>query len=519
MTKVTLDSADQVSLSPFPPGYRGSGILMHVTSLPSPHGIGDVGPVAVAWVDRLHKAHQSWWQVLPLNPTGYGDSPYYCLSSFAGNELLVSPDWLLEEGLLSLGDCQHPPFPDTSVDYVAVTAYKHRLLDRAWTNFTAGSPPELRLAYEQFCHRHAPWLEDYALFRALRTRYGGAHLVDWPGELVRREATALAQVRGELARPIDRFRFAQFLLFRQCERLREYAHARGVYLIGDLPFFVSPDSSDVWTHPELFLLDNECRPRFVAGVPPDYFSSHGQLWGNPVYDWDELRRTGYRWCIDRFRALLAQVDLIRLDHFRGFAAAWHVPAGAATAENGEWVPGPGAEFFKAVYRELGVLPFIAEDLGVITPDVCELLDQFQLPGTRVLQFAFDSESDNPHLPHNYTPNTVVYTGTHDNTTTRAWFRALPRNQRLKVREYLKGHGSKSIDVVRESIRSLWSSAAALAVVPLQDVLNLGSEARMNLPGTAEGNWRWRSTEEMLSLQPFRWFRRLTETSNRGSAGR
>jgi 4-alpha-glucanotransferase len=285
-------------------------------------------------------------------------------------------------------------------------------------------------------------------------------------------------------------------------------------LIGDLPFFVSPDSSDVWANPEWFLLDEQLRPRFVAGVPPDYFSSEGQLWGNPVYDWEALRRSGYRWCIDRLRALLAHVDAIRLDHFRGFAAAWHVPAGSATARSGQWVPGPGTEFFTAVRKELGGLPFIAEDLGLITPDVYALRDQFQLPGTRVLQFAFDGHSDNPYLPENYVPNTVVYTGTHDNNTTRGWFEELPDSQRQTLWRYLRRPAGSNAEVAPELMRLAWSSAAALAMAPLQDLLNLGTEARMNIPGRAAGNWRWRCTEDILSPTAFQWLRDLTRTSNR-----
>ena len=379
------------------------------------------------------------------------------------------------------------------------------------------APPrvaELQVAFEQFCHDQAHWLEDYALFRVLKARHNGAYYLEWPAELVKRVPAALAQARRDLASQIDQVRFAQFLLFRQGERLKRHARAKGVHLIGDLPFFVSPDSSDVWANPELFLLDEQHRPRFVAGVPPDYFSSQGQLWGNPVYNWDALRRTGYRWCIDRLRALLAHVDVIRLDHFRGFAAAWHVPAGATTAQSGHWVPGPGADFFSAVQRELGVLPFIAEDLGLITPDVCALRDQFHVPGTRVLQFAFDGHSDNPYLPHNYVPNTVVYTGTHDNPTSRGWYEELPPYQRQNLWRYLKSPEGESGEVAWDLMRLAWSSVAALAVAPLQDLLNLGPEARMNVPGRAEGNWSWRCTEEMLSAADFHSLRDLTRSSNR-----
>jgi 4-alpha-glucanotransferase len=430
------DNSRGALLPPFPPGYRASGVLLHVSSLPSPYGIGDVGPAALAWVDRLHEAGQSWWQALPLGPTGYGNSPYQSLSSFAGNELLISPDGLIEDGLLRTSDCEGKSFSAASVDYDLVIPFKNRLFETAWTNFNGGARPDLRSNFDRFCHDRAHWLDDYTLFRALKAKYKGAYYLEWPAELVQRNPAAVTSARRDLAGHIDQVRFAQFLLFRQAD-LREHARAKGVRLIGDLPFFVSPDSSDVWANPELFLLDPRHRPRFVGGVPPDYFSAQGQLWGNPVYDWDALRRTGYRWCIDRLRALLAHVDAIRLDHFRGFAAAWHVPAGAPTAQSGRWVPGPGAEFFRAVQRELGTLPFIAEDLGVITPDVRALRDQFGVPGTRVLQFAFDGHSDNPYLPDNYIPNTVVYTGTHDNPTTRKWYEELPDAQRRALWSYLK----------------------------------------------------------------------------------
>ena len=390
------------------------------------------------------------------------------------------------------------------------------MLDKAWTNFTAGARPDLRPAYAQFCQEHACWLEDYALFRALKERYGGAHYLTWPAELIRRAPGALAQVRQELASQIDQVRLAQFLLFRQAARLKQHAHARGVRLIGDLPFFVSPDSSDVWANPELFLLDEQGRPRVVAGVPPDYFSAEGQLWGNPVYDWDALRRTGYRWWVDRLRALLAHVDVIRLDHFRAFAAAWHVPAGAPTAQSGRWVPGPGAEFFSAVQKELHELPFIAEDLGLITPDVHVLRDLFRLPGTRVLQFAFDGDADNPYLPSNYVTNTVVYSGTHDNPTTREWYEDLTEQQQQNFWSCLELSGGDSSEAAPALVSLAWSSIAALAIAPLQDVLNLGREARMNVPGRAEGNWRWRCTPQMLSGSAFEWLRALTATSNRSA---
>jgi 4-alpha-glucanotransferase len=501
------------TLPPFQPDYRASVMLLHVTSLPSPYGIGDLGPSALAWLDQLHEAGQGWWQALPLGPTGYGNSPYQSLSSFAGNGLLISPDDLMQEGLLT-SDFERPTFPVTTIDYDAVIAFKHQLLYQAWTEFAAGARKDLRADYEQFCHDEAHWLEDYALFRALKAKFNNTFYLEWPIELVRRTPAALAQARQDVGRQIDQVRFAQFLLFRQAKQLKDYAHAKGVRLIGDLPFFVSPDSSDVWANPELFLLDDNHRPRFVAGVPPDYFSAQGQLWGNPVYNWDALRQSGFRWCIDRLRALLVHVDVIRLDHFRGFAAAWHVPAGAPTAQTGQWEPGPGADFFSAVQRELGSLPFIAEDLGVITPDVSALRDSFHIPGTRVLQFGFDGHPDNPYLPQNFVHNTVAYTGTHDNDTTRGWYEALPDWQRHNFWNNLGRPGGEAHEAAWDLIRLAWSSPAALAIAPLQDVLNLGSDARMNVPGRADGNWRWRCTVDMLSAPAFQSLRELTETSHR-----
>ena len=509
-----IDDNYGAHLPPFPPEYRASGVLLHVTSLPSPYGIGDFGPAALRWIDLLHEAGQSWWQSLPMGPTGYGNSPYQPLSSFAENSLLISPDWLIEEGLLSRDDCAATFSSESSVDYDKVIPFKHRLLEQAWRNFIANPQPALKTAFEQFRQEHSHWLDDYALFRALKAAHNGAYYVDWPAELVRREPASLAQAKRDLVGEIHAVCFAQFLLFRQAARLKKHAHAKGIRLIGDLPFFVSPDSSDVWVNPELFLLDEDRRPRFVAGVPPDYFSSQGQLWGNPVYDWDALRSTGYRWCIDRMRALLTHVDAVRLDHFRGFAAAWHVPAEAATARSGHWVPGPGADFFHAVEAELGALPFIAEDLGMITPDVYALRDELHIPGTRVLQFAFDGSPDNPYLPRNYVPNTVVYTGTHDNPPSREWYEELPADQREHLWRCLERSPADGSDVAWNLVRLAWSSAAGLAMAPLQDLLNLGAEARMNVPGRAGDNWAWRSTDELLTGPYLQSLAKLTDSTRR-----
>ncbi len=509
-----MDTSNQDSkTSPFPLGYRASGLLLHVTSLPSPYGIGDLGASAFAWIDRLRESGQTWWQALPLGPTGYGNSPYQCLSSFVGNGLLISPDLLIEDGLLDTDECRGA-FSSTTTDYHVVIPFKHRLLEPVWRRFRAGARKDLIPAYEEFCHSRSAWLEDYALFRALKAKYNLVSYLEWPTELLQRAPSALGEAKRHLANEIDQIRLAQFLLFRQANRLKEYARASGVRLIGDLPFFVSPDSSDVWANPELFLLDEQRRPRFVGGVPPDYFSAQGQLWGNPVYDWSAHARTGYAWWIDRLRALLAHVDLIRLDHFRAFAAAWHVPAGARTAETGEWVPGPGADFFRVVQKELGSLPFIAEDLGLITPDVSELLDRFNIPGTRVLQFGFGGNLENHHLPNNYSTNTVAYTGTHDNATTREWFEQLPNRDKKSFWNYLKQPQGDVRNAAPEMIRLAWSSPAALAITPLQDLLNLGREGRMNVPGEASGNWRWRATPHMLSSPSFEWLRQLTSDMHR-----
>ena len=502
------------NIAPFPGGYRAAGLLLHVTSLPSRYGIGDLGPQAFAWIDRLHDAGQSWWQALPLGPTGYGNSPYQPLSSFAGNVLLISPDLLIDDGLLAPEDCL-TEFGPGPIDYDSVIPFKERLLETAWKRFREARSGSLLHEFEEFCFEHAAWLEDYALFHSLKRRYGGLSYLQWPTELVERRPGALAEGRRELRDAIDQARFAQFLLARQGEQLKNYAHSKGVSLIGDLPFFVSPDSSDVWTNPEFFLLDERRRPRFVAGVPPDYFSADGQLWGNPVYNWAALRATGYRWCIARCRTLLSHVDLIRLDHFRGFAASWNVPAGASTARSGLWECGPGAEFLETIQAESGGLSFIAEDLGLITEGVEALRDHFQIPGTRVLQFAFDGHEDNPHLPGNIPDNAVVYTGTHDNPTSREWFEELTDAQRQTLsNKYFNKIANGDTEPGPALMTLGWQCRAALAIAPLQDLLNLGRDARMNVPGHAAGNWRWRCTEAMLTDQPFACLRDLTARSER-----
>lgn len=466
---------------------RSSGVLLHPTSLPGPYGIGDLGPAAYAWVDALVAAKQAWWQILPLGPPGYGDSPYQCFSAFAGNSRLVSPDLLREDGLIDAGDLHAWSFPADRVDFGPVINFKNRLLARAWENFQRGKGGQLRAEFDQFLRQHA-WLDDFVLFKALKDAQADKGWQDWPRELRTRDAGALAKARQELADPIGRQQFRQFLFFRQWQRLRTYANEKGIRIIGDIPIFVSADSADVWANPHEFLLDAECRPRFVAGVPPDYFSATGQLWGNPLYDWPAMEKSGFAWWIARFRALLTLVDVVRLDHFRGFEAYWEIPAGRPDAVVGRWVKAPGIALQAAVSRALGKLPIIAEDLGVITPEVEALRDRFGLPGMRVLQFAFGDKPSNPYLPHNYEANTVVYTGTHDNDTTRGWFASASHKERSHAQRYLARDGN---DIAWDFIRAAWASIAERAIVPLQDVLDLGSEARMNMPGRPVGNWSWR----------------------------
>jgi 4-alpha-glucanotransferase len=466
---------------------RSAGILLHPTSLPGSYGIGDLGPVARQWIDVLAAARQTWWQILPLGPTGYGDSPYQCFSAFAGNPYLVSPELLLHDGLLRDTDLAGHSFPADRVDYGPVISFKIALLARAWERFGTFPPAGMKQAFEEFNRKNALWLDDYALFRALKDAQEGKSWHDWTDDLKMRKPAALDKARRHLANEIARHRFAQFLFFRQWLDLKRYANSKGIRLLGDAPIFVSTDSSDVWANPDLFQLDSQRRPTVVAGVPPDYFSPTGQLWGNPHYNWEAMRRTGYAWWVARLKATLAQVDVIRLDHFRGFESCWEVPAGQKTAEHGRWVKVPGAELFNTVRSALGNLPLVAEDLGLITPEVDALRLQFNLPGMRILQFAF-SGPDNRFLPHHYDRNTVVYTGTHDNDTTLGWYATLPHHEREFMERYYPGIGR---DIAWELTRVAWASVADRAIVPLQDLLRLPTTARMNFPGRTGNNWQWR----------------------------
>lgn len=477
---------------------RSSGILLHPTSLPGPYGIGDLGPQAFRFVDFLAEAGCALWQVLPLGPTGYGDSPYQCFSAFAGNPYLISPDELAADGLLTREEIEnHPDFPADRVDYGAVIPWKSALLARAFQRFMADPRPDLRAALDVFLAENADWLDDFALFMALKEANGGGSWEHWPTDLRMREASALASAREKYQQDILRVSFYQFLFFRQWSKLRTYANQRGVQIIGDIPIFVASDSADVWAHPELFYLDDERRPTVVAGVPPDVFSPTGQLWGNPLYRWDAHKQDGYAWWRKRIRSTLKMVNIIRLDHFRGFAGYWEIPAGNPTAEFGRWVPGPGADLFDAIVDELrnslGLthLPIIAEDLGVITPDVVDLRERYHLPGMRILQFAF-SGPDNPFLPHHYVQNCVAYTGTHDNDTARGWFESAPEHERQFALRYLNISGEH---FAWDLIRAIWASVAVFAIAPMQDFLNLGPEARMNYPSRLGGNWEWRLKEQ------------------------
>jgi 4-alpha-glucanotransferase len=485
---------------------RSAGILLHPSSLPGPFGIGDMGPEAEAFAERLAEAGQSLWQVLPLGPTGYGDSPYAPFSSFAGNELLLSPELLERAGLLAMKDlASSPSFPEGRIDFGALIPWKRGLLDRASAAFMAGAPAERRASLERFLRAEATWLPDYALFRAIKDDYDARAASEgrdgarwnnyWPPALALREREALDEAREGYAGRIAHYEVLQFLFFEQWRALKRKANVLGIRILGDLPIFVAEDSADIWVRRELFKLDRRGRPVEVAGVPPDYFSEEGQLWGNPLYDWEVHRRERFVWWISRLRAALSLYDALRVDHFRGFEACWAVPASDANARSGSWIEAPGDELFAAARAALGEeLPIVAEDLGFITEEVRELRDGLGLPGMRILQFAFDeTESDsafdpaNCFLPHNYRERSVVYTGTHDNDTLAGWLAQANHREIAYLRRYIGCAPRLGKVMVREALKSV----AAWAIIPMQDHLGLGSEARMNRPSTVGGNWAWR----------------------------
>ena len=481
---------------------RSSGILLHFTSLPGRFGIGDLGPCAYQFADFLAEAGQKLWQVLPLNPTGYGDSPYQCFSAFAGNPLLISMERLADQGLLQGADLASvPAFPDRSVDYGSVITYKMPVLRRAAQVFFADASRSDRAAFERFCDQSSSWLDDYALFMAVKDAHRGIIFTSWDPDIRRRDPNALRDWAKKLAPEIQAYKYWQFEFFRQWDQIKTYCQERAIRFMGDIPIYVAHDSADVWAHPDLFYLDEHGAPTVVSGVPPDYFSATGQLWGNPIYRWDVLAANGYKWWIERFRASLALFDMVRLDHFRGFESYWEVPGGETTAINGRWVKGPGENFLSALQNVFGGLPIVAENLGVITPPVEKLRHQFGLPGMSLLQFAFGTDPQGPSFrPHNYTRDLVAYSGGHDNDTTVGWWNSsagadstrTPEDVRKEhdfARAYLNFHDDAEINWVM--IRAVLASVADIAIVPLQDVLGLGTEARMNLPGRVSDNWKWR----------------------------
>ena len=498
---------------------RSSGILLHPTSLPGRFGVGDLGGEAYKFVDWLASAGQTFWQIMPLGPTGYGDSPYSSFSAFAGNTNLISPERLVETGLLAEEDFERgPQFPVERVDYGKVIDFKRGLLEKSYENFKRRDDQTLRDDYEGFLNYAASWLEDYALFAALKDRHNGEPWTTCDEGVARRDESALVRAREEARGEAEKHKFLQYVFFEQWLRLKRYCYEKGVRVVGDMPIFVAHNSADVWSRPHLFKLEEDGKPSVVAGVPPDAFSKTGQLWGNPVYDWEEMRRENFGWWTERVRETLKTVDVVRLDHFRGFAAAWEVPAGHETAEHGRWVDAPGRDLFNALRSALGELPIIAEDLGTITPDVHRLRDEFEFPGMRVLQFAFGGDPRDTHLPHNFTHRTVVYTGTHDNDTTRGWFDAHDvddsheeaerlRREREYCLRYLDAEGA---EIHWAFIRAAHASVADISIIPLQDVLGFGSEARMNTPASTDGNWAWRFQEGALTGELRDRLREMTE---------
>ncbi len=486
---------------------RASGILLHITSLPGRFGVGDLGPEAYRFVDFLASARQSIWQVLPLGPTGWGDSPYQSFSVFAGNPLLISLERLAEEGILARAELERvASLPEGTADYVRARQLKLPLLRRAFETFQADASAEQRRAFEQFCRNNTHWLDAYSVFMTLKELQGGAPWYEWPRELAAGAAADLARLADQYRPRVECQKYWQYEFWRQWNRLRAYCHARQIRIMGDVPIFAAHDSADAWSRRELFHLDAQGRMTVMSGVPPDYFSPTGQLWGNPLYRWPVLAETGYQWWIDRLRTMLERVDILRLDHFRGFESYWEVPGDATHAMHGEWKPGPGEALFRAVREALGEVAIVAETLGLITPEVEALRERLGFPGMAVLQFAFGGTFQSPNfMPHHYHYNLVVYTGTHDNDTTLGWWNSdgagttLTREQFERERAFARAYlATDGREMNWTLIRAAWASVADTAIAPLQDVLDLGSEARMNTPGRPHGNWRWRFHRELLT---------------------
>lgn len=476
---------------------RSSGLLLHITSLPGKYGIGTMGREAYAFIQFLIESGQKRWQILPLGHTGYGDSPYQSFSAFAGNPLLIDLDRLVEQKLLSEQDLPVESFDHESVDYGAVYNYKYPLLKTAYQNFGNTSHMYQRVQFENFCHNNKAWLDDYAFFMAIKADQGGKSWTEWEHHLKFRDYDTLNWMKERLADDIHFYRFVQYLFYHQWLELKSYANNNNIKIIGDIPLYVAFDSADAWANPELFEFDDQLNPTTVAGVPPDYFSDTGQLWGNPIYNWSQLKASGYQWWIDRIRSCFTLYDILRIDHFRGLAAYWAVPYGEQTAINGQWIEAPGREMLETVFENLGELPIIAEDLGVITPDVTALRDYFGMPGMKILQFAFDSAEDNMFIPYSYDNNSVVYTGTHDNDTTLGHFLTSTEDDKQRMRDYFQ---IDEADPAWSYLRLAWSTVSNIAIAPLQDILRLDTNARMNYPGRASGFWRWRYKKEMLTSQ-------------------
>ncbi len=474
---------------------RSSGILLHPTSLPGRFGIGSLGVEGYAFVDFLTETGQSIWQILPLGPAGYGDSPYGAFSAFAGNPLLICPERLAEMGDLDAVDLEEVEMPEGEANYGFVHGFKWRLLHKAARRFRNEGSEERRRAFEEFEAHQGFWLNDYAMFRSLRHHFEDRPWNLWPEDIRRREAKSLQRWGEELFEPIYFHKYAQFVFFEQWFALKEYANSRNIRIMGDIPIFVLFDSADVWANPSLFYLDKNQNPTLRAGVPPDYFSETGQLWGNPLYRWDRMAEQDFSWWLARFHWNLTQTDMVRIDHFRGFDACWAVPAGEKTAINGSWMPVPGDQLFETMNRQMGDIPVVAEDLGLITPEVEALRDQFGFPGMKVLQFAFGSGPRNPYLPHNIQKNSVIYTGTHDNQTTLGWWRNIDPDTRESVRDYV---GATPRDMPWDFIRLASASVADLCIFPMQDILSLDDRARMNTPGRSDGNWGWRYLPHALN---------------------
>lgn len=470
---------------------RSSAILLHITSLPSPYGIGDMGDAAYEFVDFLNASGQKYWQILPLNPTEYhlGNSPYSSPSAFAGNTLLISPDLLVEENYLRKTDLKNNfEFNENRVEFAEAIKFKKQLLEKAWNNFRDSTNQK---EFQSFCQKNNSWLADYALYVALKANLNDKSWVDWPIELRDRKPKAIKEIKEELREAIDKEKFLQFLFFSQWQRLVSYSHKKGVQFIGDIPFYISHDSADCWANTKYFKLDDHKQPISVSGVPPDYFSETGQLWGTPVYDWKALQQDNFSWWIERVKQNMLLFDVVRFDHFRAFSAYWEVPAKDETAINGRWAKTPGNAFFKAIKEHYPHMPFIAEDLGSLDEPVHKLRDKFALPGMKVLLFAFgDDIGSNPYILHNHIQNTVAYTGTHDNNTVKGWFESASKQEKKHLSAYA-GHRVTVGNVTKVFLHMALMSVAHLVVIPMQDILGLGEEAMMNRPGTTAGNWLWR----------------------------